>query len=102
MTLTKRPSPVAPGGAADAILLDVMMPGLDGPTTVGRLQADPQTRDIPVILLTAKVQPADRERFEALGVAAVLAKPFDPMTLPGQISDALGWSGDPSGHAQSG
>lgn len=92
----------APSGAAgvaaasserpDAILLDVMMPELDGPATVGRLQADARTRDIPVILLTAKVQPADHQRFGQLGVAAVLAKPFDPMTLPGQISHALGWS----------
>ena len=83
---------VAASERPDAILLDVMMPELAGPATVGRLQADPQTRDIPVILLTAKVQPADHRRFEGLGVAAVLAKPFDPMTLPGQVSAALGWS----------
>lgn len=76
----------------DAILLDVMMPGLDGPETVSRLQADPRARDIDVILLTAKVQPSERKRFGDLaGVAGVIAKPFDPMTLPGQVADILGW-----------
>ncbi len=83
---------VAASERPDAILLDVMMPELDGPATVGRLQADARTRDIPVVLLTAKVQPADRQRFAQLGVAAVLAKPFDPMALSGQVSEALGWS----------
>jgi CheY-like chemotaxis protein len=56
----------------DAILLDVMMPGLDGPATVARLREDPLTRDIPVILLTAKAQTSDRLRFAALGVAGTL------------------------------
>ena len=73
----------------DAILLDVMMPGIDGPTTFERLQAEPQTRDIPVILLTAKVQTADRHRFEELGVAGMLAKPFDPMALSDQVAALL-------------
>jgi len=73
----------------DAILLDVMMPDVDGPMTVARLQADPRTRDIPVILLTAKVQGADRRRFAALGVAGTLTKPFDPMTLTDQIAAIL-------------
>lgn len=76
----------------DAILLDVMMPGLDGPATVARLQADPRTRDIDVVLLTAKVRPSDLARVDMLpGVAGVIAKPFDPMTLPGQVADILGW-----------
>jgi two-component system, OmpR family, alkaline phosphatase synthesis response regulator PhoP len=75
----------------DAILLDVMMPGLDGPTTFEHLQADPVTRDIPVLLLTAKVQTADRARFDSLGVQGVLAKPFDPMKLPAEVAAALGW-----------
>ncbi|MEJ7786203.1 MAG: response regulator [Solirubrobacteraceae bacterium] len=73
----------------DAILLDVMMPGLDGPATVVRLCEDPQTRDIPVILLTAKAQGADRRRFAELDVAGTLTKPFDPMTLPDQIAAIL-------------
>lgn len=76
----------------DAILLDVMMPDLDGPSTFQRLQASAETRHIPVILLTAKVQAADRRRFADLGVQGVLAKPFDPMTLAGQVADVLGWS----------
>lgn len=76
-----------------AVLLDVMMPGLDGPGTVEQLQADESTRHIPVILLTAKVQPAERERFAGLpGVFGVIAKPFDPMSLADEISGLLGWS----------
>ncbi len=77
----------------DAILLDVMMPGMDGPTTFATLQSDAGTRDIPVILLTAKVQAADHRQFAELGVAAVLSKPFDPMALPGQVATILGWPG---------
>ena len=73
----------------DAILLDVMMPGIDGPTTFKRLQDDPRTRGIPVILLTAKVQAADRHHFEKLGVAGMLTKPFDPMALSGQVAAIL-------------
>jgi CheY-like chemotaxis protein len=75
----------------DAILLDVMMPGMDGPTTFQELQKIPETAKIPVILLTAKVQGADQKRFASLGVAAVLFKPFDPLTLAQQMSEALGW-----------
>jgi two-component system alkaline phosphatase synthesis response regulator PhoP len=73
----------------DAILLDVMMPEVDGPETFARLQADPRTRDIPVILLTAKAQGADRRRFAQLDVAGTLTKPFDPMTLTDQIAAIL-------------
>lgn len=73
----------------DAILLDVMMPRVDGPTTVARLKADALTRHIPVILLTAKVQGADRRRFATLGVAGTLTRPFDPMTLNDQIAAIL-------------
>jgi CheY-like chemotaxis protein len=75
----------------DAVLLDVMMPTMDGPTTFARLQEDPRTRSVPVILLTAKVQPTERRRYEDLAVAGVLAKPFDPLALSGQIADLLGW-----------
>jgi CheY-like chemotaxis protein len=75
----------------DAILLDVMMPGMDGPTTFRELRKNPATAKIPVLLLTAKVQSTDQRRFADLGVEAVLFKPFDPMTLSTQISDALGW-----------
>jgi CheY-like chemotaxis protein len=76
----------------DAILLDVMMPGMDGPTTFRELRNNPATSAIPVLLLTAKVQATDQRRFADLGVEAVLFKPFDPLTLSKQISDVLGWS----------
>jgi CheY-like chemotaxis protein len=76
----------------DAILLDVMMPGMDGPTTFRELRKNPATAGIPVLLLTAKVQGSDQRRFADLGVEAILLKPFDPLTLSTQISDALGWT----------
>ncbi len=75
----------------EAILMDVMMPEMDGPTTFRQLQQNPETSSIPVVLLTAKVQGADQRRFAGLGVAAVLFKPFDPLTLSTQISEVLGW-----------
>ncbi|HUV68261.1 MAG TPA: response regulator [Terracidiphilus sp.] len=75
----------------DAILLDVMMPGMDGPTTFRELRKNPATDKIPVLLLTAKVQNSDQRRFADLGVESVLFKPFDPLTLAEQISDVLGW-----------
>jgi CheY-like chemotaxis protein len=80
-----------PKSRPSAILMDVMMPGMDGPTTFRKMQQDPQTAGIPVLLLTAKVQGVDQRRFADLGVAGVLFKPFDPMTLASQISQALGW-----------
>jgi len=76
----------------DAILLDVMMPGMDGPTTFRELRKNPATARIPVLLLTAKVQSTDQRRFAELGVEAVLFKPFDPLTLAAQISQVLGWN----------
>ena len=75
----------------EAILLDVMMPGVDGPTTFRRLQADPVTRDIPVILVTAKIGVGDRNLWPELAVAGVIPKPFDPMTLGADVSRLLGW-----------
>ena len=82
---------IATAQQPDAILLDVMMPGIDGPTTFRNMQQDPLVAHIPVILLTAKVQGVDQRRFVGLGVAAILFKPFDPLTLANQISEALGW-----------
>lgn len=75
----------------DAILLDVMMPGMDGPTTFRELRKNPATAKIPVLFLTAKVQATDRRRFADLGIHAVLVKPFDPLTLSTQIANVLGW-----------
>jgi CheY-like chemotaxis protein len=83
---------VATADRPDAILLDVMMPDLDGPSTFALLQGAAETRDIPVIFLTAKAQDADIRAFEELGVTAVLVKPFDPMTLAREIERILGWS----------
>lgn len=75
----------------DAILLDVMMPDMDGPTTFRNLRADPETFHIPVIFLTAKVQSADRRQFTDLGVKGVIAKPFDPLTLAEEVARILEW-----------
>ena len=76
----------------DVILLDVMMPGMDGPSTLLALQSAPVTASIPVIFLTAKVQVSDRERFMHLGARGIIQKPFDPLTLGAQIRDILFWS----------
>jgi two-component system alkaline phosphatase synthesis response regulator PhoP len=82
---------LAESGRPDAILLDVMMPGVDGPATYELLRKSEGTRKIPVVFLTAKSRPAERERLMALGVSGVLAKPFDPMTLSEQVATLLGW-----------
>jgi CheY-like chemotaxis protein len=83
---------VAVAQQPDAILMDVMMPEVDGPTTFRNMQQNPAISNIPVLLLTAKVQGVDQRRFAGLGVAAVLFKPFDPLTLADQISEVLDWS----------
>ncbi|WP_233748764.1 response regulator [Leptodesmis sichuanensis] len=75
----------------DAILLDVMMPEMDGIATLRVLQSGSETASIPVILMTAKVQPADQQRFANLGVVATIVKPFKAMQLSTQISELLGW-----------
>jgi two-component system OmpR family response regulator len=69
----------------DLILLDVMMPGMDGPTTLSALQAHAVVARIPVIFMTANVQDRQIERYLGLGAAGVIRKPFDPMLLPDQI-----------------
>jgi CheY-like chemotaxis protein len=76
----------------DAILMDVMMPSMDGPTTFREMQRWPEIANIPVVLLTAKVQGVDQRRFAGLGVAGILFKPFDPLTLAEQMASTLGWS----------
>jgi CheY-like chemotaxis protein len=82
---------LAAAGQPDAIVLDVMMPGMDGSATLSQLQANPATRHIPVILLTAKNLDRLTDRF-VLEVVTIISKPFDPMRLPGQIATALGWA----------
>ena len=75
----------------DAILLDVTMPDLDGPSTLAELRADPATREIPVVFLTAKTQSAERAQLAQLGAAGILTKPFDPMKLADQLASTLHW-----------
>jgi CheY-like chemotaxis protein/HPt (histidine-containing phosphotransfer) domain-containing protein len=69
----------------DIILLDVMMPALDGPATLAQLRANPQTAAIPVVFMTARAQSRETDRFRALGAVGVIAKPFDPMTLAASV-----------------
>jgi CheY-like chemotaxis protein len=76
-------------GPFDVVLLDVMMPGLDGPATLRRLRDGPLAAAVPVIFLTAKAAATDRERLRSLGAAGVIAKPFDPMALPGELARIL-------------
>jgi CheY-like chemotaxis protein len=75
----------------DAILLDVMMPAMDGPAMVAKLRTARVTSHIPIVLLTAKVQAVQNGSLAHLPVAGILLKPFDPLRLPGQVANALGW-----------
>lgn len=75
----------AEGFAPDMILLDVMMPGMDGPSTLKALRAVPGLANVPVAFMTAKVQPTEVAQYISLGARAVIAKPFDPMTLADQV-----------------
>jgi CheY-like chemotaxis protein len=76
----------------DAILLDVVMPEMDGPTTLQRLQANASTRHIPVILLTARAYMAPDDELSGLGATGVIAKPFDALSLASQVAQTIGWS----------
>ena len=69
----------------DVILLDMMMPAMDGSATLAALRSQPATATTPVIFLTAKAMRTEIERLRALGAAGVLIKPFDPRTLPGDV-----------------
>lgn len=73
----------------DLVLLDVMMPGLDGPSTLRSLRENPATASIPVVFMTAKVQPPEVQRYLQLGVRTVIPKPFDPLDLVCQVKAAL-------------
>ena len=75
----------------DAILLDVMMPDVDGPSGLLVLRSNPTTNPIPVIFLTAKAGERDLCKLLDLGVQGVIAKPFDPMTLGRQVRELLRW-----------
>lgn len=78
-------------GKWDAILLDVSMPDLDGFSVFEQLQANSETRTIPVVLLTAKVLPSDRRRFAQMGITGVIVKPFNPVTVWNQVAQILKW-----------
>jgi len=82
---------VAQTALPDGILLDVSMPGLDGLEVLRQLQANAVTRSIPVVLLTARVQPEDRAKFAQAGVAGVILKPFDPIALADQVAAVFEW-----------
>ena len=75
----------------DVILLDVMMPDMDGIATFKELQSHSETEQIPVIILTAKAQTAEKRQFNDLGVSGVITKPFNSLDLPEQISRILHW-----------
>lgn len=73
----------------DIILLDVMMPGMDGPTTFGKLRGQAETERTPVIFITARTQAQEVSALKELGAAGVIAKPFDPMALASMVKERL-------------
>ena len=73
----------------DVVLLDVMMPRVDGVAAFQALRSDPETSDIPVVFLTAGARAGELDRLKALGARGVLIKPFDPMALPGMLRGLL-------------
>ena len=75
----------APEAKADLLLLDVMMPGMDGPALLALLREMPATAKTPVIFMTAKVQASEVALYKGLGALEVIAKPFDPMALSEQL-----------------
>jgi CheY-like chemotaxis protein len=75
----------------DVILLDVIMPDMDGPATLAALRAAAATRHIPVVLLSGTVHDAEAAHYERLGAVGVIGKPFDAITLADQIAGLLGW-----------
>ena len=77
----------------DVILLDVMMPRVDGPGTLARLRELPGLEATPVIFMTARVQPAEKDQYLALGAIGVITKPFDPLILAGEVRDLLRTAG---------
>lgn len=82
---------IAQTAPIDAILLDVSMPDMDGFVVFEKLQQNNVSQLIPVILLTARVLPSDRDRFARMGIAGVISKPFEPITISQQVADILGW-----------
>ncbi|HEU4603781.1 MAG TPA: response regulator [Steroidobacteraceae bacterium] len=73
------------GFKPDLVLLDWMMPGMDGPTLFKRLKEDPQTKELPVVFMTAKATSAEMEELRSLGALGAISKPFSPKDLPEQL-----------------
>lgn len=73
----------------DVVLLDVMMPGMDGPQVLEMMRATPEGARLPVIFMTARVRPQELEEYRALGAAGLIAKPFDPMTLADEVRQLM-------------
>ena len=69
----------------DLILMDVMMPGMDGPSTLKHLRAAPETAQFPIIFMTAKIQSHEISKYKEIGALGVIPKPFDPMTLASSV-----------------
>ena len=88
-TSTKEALSKAPEFAPEVFLLDVMMPGMSGPTTLENLRKMDVFKDTPAIFMTARAQPSEIEELKAISAIAVVVKPFDPITLGDQIMDAL-------------
>lgn len=82
---------VAQNWLPDVVLLDVMMPEMDGPMTHAALRDNPATAAIPVVFVTARTQPTEVKRLLELGVSGIIAKPFDPMSLATQVVEMMGW-----------
>lgn len=76
------------------IILDVMMPEMDGPTTLARLREMPATNKIPVVFMTARAQTREIEHFKQLGAAGVISKPFDPLALAASVRNCMRGLGD--------
>jgi two-component system, OmpR family, response regulator len=76
-----------PSSRPDLVLLDVMMPKMDGPATLDAIRKHPQLSHLPVVFMTAKIQPSERHQYNALGASGVLAKPFDPATLSRDVEE---------------
>lgn len=80
----------APQLRPDLILLDVMMPGIDGPDTLRHLRKLPAYRCVPAVFMTAKVQTVELEEYREIGAVGVITKPFDPLTLGAQLHAFVG------------
>ena len=81
---------LAAGPRPDVVILDVMMPGLDGPQVLDRMRGDPATADVPVIFMTAKGRQADVDSYTARGAIGVILKPFDPIHLAADVRALIG------------